>query len=347
MSGSRTEQPTAKRLRDARERGDVAVSRELTSAAALGAGLLALVASGPAICAGLAASLRGALAGAGADDVAPGAALLAAALQLASAAAVPLCAATAGALACGALQAQALFTWKAVAPRWDRVAPLEGFRRLFSASQLALLALGLVKIASVVALAWSAREELASRTAALLRVTSPAALLAAAPAAIAPLAFRLCLLLVVFGALDLVLARRRHARSLRMSLEEIRREQKEQDGDPQHKADRQRAHRALASAPPAARATCVIVNPSHIAVALRHDPASDTAPVVLAKGSGEQARRIRVDALRAAVPIVKDVPLARALFRLAEVGDEIPEELYHAAAAVLVHVHGLAEDARS
>jgi flagellar biosynthesis protein FlhB len=85
----------------------------------------------------------------------------------------------------------------------------------------------------------------------------------------------------------------------------------------------------------------VVVNPTHLAVALRHDAATDGAPTVLAKGSGAEARRIRAAALRAAVPIVRDVPLARALFRLAEIGEEIPEELYHATAAALVHLHGL------
>jgi flagellar biosynthesis protein FlhB len=84
------------------------------------------------------------------------------------------------------------------------------------------------------------------------------------------------------------------------------------------------------------------VNPTHLAVALHHDAATDAAPTVLAKGSGDEARRIRAEAVRGAVPIVRDVPLARALFRLAEVGEEIPEELYHATAAVLVHLRGLA-----
>jgi type III secretion protein U len=349
LSGNRTEKPTPKRLRDARLRGDVAASRELTSATSLVVGLFAVTLAGPSIASGLAAQLRDALAAAVRGDVvlAPRAAILAAAMQLASAALVPLAAAAIAACGCGVLQARGLFSLQAAAPRWSRIEPVAGLRRLFSSSQLALLALGVCKVLAVAAVAWSERAELVAAAAALLRTSSTSALLEALPAAAAPLALRLGALLVAFGVADLLLARRRHERSLRMTLDEVRRERKEQDGDPQQKADRRSAHRALANAAPVARATCVVVNPTRLAVALQHDPATDSAPVVLAKGAGAQARRIRGEALRAAVPIVQDVPLARALFRLAEVGDEIPEELYHAAAAVLIHVHGLAQERRT
>ena len=95
------------------------------------------------------------------------------------------------------------------------------------------------------------------------------------------------------------------------------------------------------AAAPLRRATCLVVNPTHVAVALQHAPASDDAPVVLAKALGDAAAVLRREARRLGVPVVRDVALARALFRLAEVGEEIPEELYQAAAAVLVHVHQL------
>ena len=88
----------------------------------------------------------------------------------------------------------------------------------------------------------------------------------------------------------------------------------------------------------------VVVNPTHLAVALRHDRSSDDAPRVVAKGAGLAAARIRSAARRAGVPIVRDVPLARALHRLAEIGDEIPEELYAAAAAVLAHLYAAAPE---
>jgi type III secretion protein U len=125
-----------------------------------------------------------------------------------------------------------------------------------------------------------------------------------------------------------------------MSRDEVRRELREDEGDPAHRAERRRAHRAILDAGPVARATVVVVNPTRIAVALRHDRGGGEAPRVVAKGTGRAAARIRSAARRAGVPVVRDVPLARALHRLADLGDEIPAELYDAAAAILVHLHG-------
>ncbi len=149
--------------------------------------------------------------------------------------------------------------------------------------------------------------------------------------------------LLLLGALDWALVRRRHRRALRMTRDEVRREHKEDEGDPAHRSERRRRHRALLEAGPVSRATVVVVNPTHVAVALRHERGGEDAPRVVAKGTGLAAARIRSEARRAGVPVVRDVPLARALHRLAEVGDEIPEELYEAAAAVLAHLYAAPE----
>lgn len=124
-----------------------------------------------------------------------------------------------------------------------------------------------------------------------------------------------------------------------MSREEVARERRDDDGEPRMKLERRRLHRALAAAVPLRRATCLVVNPTHVAVALHHRDGADDAPTVIAKAMGEAAARLRAEARRTGVPVVEDVGLARALFRLAEIGDEIPEELYDAAAAILVHLH--------
>jgi flagellar biosynthesis protein FlhB len=138
-----------------------------------------------------------------------------------------------------------------------------------------------------------------------------------------------------------------------MTRDEVRRELREDEGDPAHRAERRRLHRAVLEAGAVPRATVVVVNPTRLAVALRHERRGDRpsspaprggdpgagAPRVVAKGSGRAAARIRSAARRAGIPVVRDVPLARALYRLAEVGDEIPEELYDAAAALLAHLY--------
>lgn len=338
MSGNRTEKPTPRRLREARRRGDVARSAELSAAGALAAGLLALAATAPASTATLARLTRAALRAAPSGEVEPAAVLTSALLVLARVAAPVLVAAAAGGALAAALSTGFAFVPGALRPRLERVDPFRGLRRLCSLGQVAAALLGLAKAAvlGIVAVLWLRGS--AGTLAQLPRGDAAALLGAAAP--LGGLAARLALAFGVFGLLDLALARRRHERGLRMTRDEVRREHKEDEGDPQHRAERRRIHRALAEAPPVSRATCVVVNPTHVAVALQHERDGADAPRVLAKGLGDSAARIRSAARRAGVPIVRDVALARALYRLAEVGDEIPEALYEAAAAVLAHLYG-------
>jgi len=334
VSGNRTEQPTARRLEEARRRGEVAVSGELTGAAALAGGLAALALDGRRVASGLARIVRGGLAAAVGGDAAPERVLrVAAADVLRLALPVSLAALAAAALA-GALQAGPGLRPGALAPRLERIDPIRGLRRLVSPAQLLRAPLGLAKAATLAALAGAWLREAVGPLGQLPRAAGGAAALGALPA-IAGLALRLLAAFSAFAILDLALARRRHRRALMMTRDEVRRELREDEGDPEHRAERRRRHRGLVEAGPVSRATVVVVNPSHVAVALRHDRAGDEAPRVVAKGTGRAAARIRSAARRAGVPIVRNVELARALHKLAEIGDEIPEELYEAAAAVL------------
>jgi type III secretion protein U len=330
-------------LREARARGDVASSRALTGAAALLGGAAALGAAGPAIARDLAVFLRTSLAEATAGGAPPAAACARALAALARAAVAPCAGAALAAAAAGALQTRGLVAPRALWPDLGRLDPAKGLRRLASAERSVSAALGLAQAVAVLAAAWQLAVSGGPSIA-----TAPRLPVAALLAALGPPALRLTLslaaALAALGVLELALAARRRQRALRMTLEEVRRERRDEEGDPRHRAERRRLHRALAAAPPLERATCVVVNPTHLAVALRHDAGGDGAPVVLAKGAGLAAARLRARARRAGVPLVRDVALARALFRLAEVGDEIPEELYDAAAAVLVHLHGLARE---
>jgi FlhB-like protein len=139
------------------------------------------------------------------------------------------------------------------------------------------------------------------------------------------------------GLVDLLLTRRAWFNRQRMTKHEIKREYRESEGDPAVKAARRRAHQeALTGASLAAlkNASVVIVNPTHLAIALKYSEEEDSAPSVVAQGQGEMAKLI-VEAARAyGVPIVRDVPVARALNEL-EVGDDIPEALYEAVAEIL------------
>lgn len=342
MGGARTEQPTPRRLREARRRGEVARSVDLSAAAALAGGLAGLAAFGPSAAAALARALRGAIAGAASGGGDPGAAVsdgIALVLRLL----LPIGgSALAATFLAAALQGGIAPHLAVLRPRLERLHPVRGLQRLAAPAQLGRAALGVAKAAALLALGWAWWRGAARGIASLPGLGGAAAAGAAIPL-LAPLALQLACALALLGVLDLALERGRLRRALRMTRDEVRRELREDEGDPDRKAERQRAHRALVEAGAVARATVVVVNPTHVAVALRHRRGDDGAPRVVAKGTGLAAARIRAAARRAGVPIVHDVPLARALHRLGEVGDEIPEELYDAAAALLAHLYATTE----
>jgi flagellar biosynthetic protein FlhB len=159
------------------------------------------------------------------------------------------------------------------------------------------------------------------------------------------LVWRAAGLVLLLGLIELWRQRRRYHASLRMSKQEIREEIRETDGHPQIKArirrmQREFGRRRMMSRVP--EATAIVVNPTHFAVALRYVPREMTAPKVIAKGKNYLAARIRKIALDHQVPIVENPPLAQALYRSAEVGQEIPAALYRAVAEVLAYIYRLA-----
>ena len=346
MSGSRTEQPTPRRMREARRRGQAPISRELTGAASLAAGLAVVTASSASVAGALAHGMSSALreAVAGANEPWPA---LVRALALLARTAFPVAgAAAAAALAAGLIQTRGLFSLEAVRMRFERLHPGKGLARLVSGERLLAIVLDLGRMVSAFLVGWRLLLAASPSIAAAPRL-EPRVLARLLPALAAKMALPLAGLLVMFGALDFALARSRHRKGLMMTREEVARERRDDEGDPRLKQERRRLHRALEAVVPVRRATCLVVNPTHVAVALHHAKGTEDAPLVVAKGMGEAAARLRAEARRAGVPVFHDVALARALFRLAEVGDEIPEELYEAAAAVLVHVHGLSAGCRS
>jgi len=149
---------------------------------------------------------------------------------------------------------------------------------------------------------------------------------------------------LVFGAVDLFRQMRRHKQDLRMSKQEIKEEMKEMEGNPQIKAkirrlQRDRARKQMMEEVPTA--TAVIVNPTHFAVAIRYQMESMAAPVVVAKGKNYLAQRIRQKAIEHQVPIIENPPLAQALYKAVEVGQEIPPHLYRAVAEILAYIFKL------
>lgn len=149
---------------------------------------------------------------------------------------------------------------------------------------------------------------------------------------------------LVFGAVDLIRQLQRHNQGLRMSKQEIKEEMKEMEGNPQMKAkirrlQRDQARRNMMKEVPTA--TAVIVNPTHFAVAIRYQLESMAAPLVVAKGKNYLAQRIRQKAIENQVPIIENPPLAQALYKAVDVGQEIPPHLYRAVAEILAYIFKL------
>jgi type III secretion protein U len=343
-SDDATEEPTPRRLAEARRRGEVAFSRELTSATGLVAALAVLTWDAPALVARLVATLRASLT----DAVAGGATStgLDVAGQLALRAVGPaLVAAALAAVAVGLAQTRGLV----LAPiRVDlsRVASGGSIRRVLSGRTAAEAAQGLLKVALVGGVAALVLRPFAGAVVALTGASPPRVLEAVGRLG-GRLALRLGAVALALGAADALLVARRHGRSLRMTRDEVKREHRESEGDPAHKGERQRLHREILEqrmVDEVRKAHFVVVNPDHIAVALRYDADGDAAPVVVAKGERLVAERIKQIAREAGVPIFRDVGLARALVELSE-GGEIPPELYEAVAEILRAVQGLATPA--
>jgi flagellar biosynthetic protein FlhB len=267
-------------------------------------------------------------------------AALQAALVLSALASAPLVLAALVASAATTLaQTRFLFYAKAAAPDFTRLSPLKGLKRMFGWAALGLVAKSVVKVVVVGAAAWMVLE---GALPALERSADwEAGVLAAKSVA---LVLRVMLAMLVAQALiavaDLLFTRIRHWRSLRMSRQDQRDEIKEQEGDPYVKARlrairMQRARRRMLASVP--KATVVITNPTHYAVALAYARDSDAAPRIVAKGVDAMAARIREVATQNGVPLVANPPLARALYPH-ELDRPIPAEFFQPVAEIIAYV---------
>src|SRR6478735_10944629 len=326
----KTEQPTPRRLAKVRREGDSPVSATLSQSIGF---MAALSVVGGAV--SLATEQAGALLSAAlrhpsepASPMTVARAVLGMSLPLVALAAVASSAAS-------LVQTGASISLEKLVPSLDRLNPFTGLKNLFSWQRLVGIARSLCAASLVGYFALRQLSAHAGDFAASIGNARAAALLAAHVAG--NVAWFAAALGVALGLLDLLLTRRAWLRRHRMSKDEVKREHRESEGDPALKAARRRAHQeALTGATLGAlkTASVVIVNPTHLATALKYDEQEQLAPNVIAQGQGEMAKLI-IEAARAyGVPIVRDVPVARALNEL-EVGDEIPEVLYEAVAEIL------------
>jgi type III secretion protein U len=328
----KTHQPTAQKLREARRKGQIPKSKLLSSAAVTLGGLLGTLAFADATAARLHRFTASILGLTSAPDEA-----LYEGLGLFARAAAPT---LAGALTAAALSQVALAGFQLdashVMPKFERLNFVEGAKKLFSVQKIIELGKGLMVTVVLAFVVWRGVVDAAPVGLRAISAEGGPALWALL-ALWRPLVFKAALVLAALGLGDQILARRKHIKDLMMSHEEVKQEHKNSEGDPHQKSKRKSLHKQLAaggSARGVQKATAVVVNPTHVAVALRYDEGECDAPYIVAKGREEDALKLRKQAETLEIPVVRDIPLARALVQY-DVGDEVPEELYQAAAAVL------------
>lgn len=241
------------------------------------------------------------------------------------------------------LQTGAVFSSKRIKPDLSRLNPVKGFRQLFSLRSLVLLVKALIKATAIFVISYLITRGYISRFLLLgdMGIREGVSFLG-------DFLFRMgmtCAIVLLFlGIGDYIYQRWDYERNLRMTKQEVREEYKEIEGDPlirQKRRERQRAltmNRMIQALPDA---DVVITNPTHVAVALKYDLETMEVPVVVAKGEGYIARKIKEKAEELGIEIVENPSLARALLDNCEVGDEIPPDLYQAVAEVLAFVYNL------
>lgn len=344
----KTERATPTKLREARSEGRVPRSPDLGSWAAVGAvGALVpwTVSSATDRLGGLVRAVEEVT-----EAPEPGTALriLADGFVVLALLVAPL--ALVGALAVvllGSLQGGLVVAPKALAPKWRRLDPVQGVKDHYG-PQAGWQAVQIgVKTAALVLVTWMSVQSLVPILigSGALPLSSS---LGAARSTLIDLVVVSTVVGLVLGVADHVVKRRKHARDLRMTKQEVKDELKRTEGDPLVKSARRSRAMALSRnrmMRDVATADAVVVNPTHVAVAVRYDPERG-APRVVAKGSGHLARRIRARAGEHGVPLVADIPLARALYRTCRLGQEIPPELYGAVAHVLAFLLALRRTGR-
>jgi flagellar biosynthesis protein FlhB len=346
---SKTEKATPKRRSEARKKGNVAKSTDLNGAVVLAAGLVGLTFMGPNVVSGV----EGAMHSIFGQIAHPGQATTAAGLSSLFQLGMHLMLTTVGPIAGMCVGAAFLVnvgqvgfrpTFQPLKPTFGKLNPLTGFRNTFFSTRApfegAKAIAKLCAIGAVVALALIPQITHLGASVG----TPPAALGSLISSGVMGVAQRATIAYLLIAVIDVIWQRRKHAKQMKMTKQEVREEAKNADLPPEIKGALRRRQRQQAMARMMAaipQADVVVTNPTHFAVVLQYD-GSHPAPIVVAKGQDLVAKQIRRIAEENDVPIVPDPPLARALHKSVEIGQQIPAELYAAVAQVLAFVYKMA-----
>jgi flagellar biosynthesis protein FlhB len=338
----KTESPTPKKLADAKRDGDILQSRDLSTALVFGVGVLWAVVSGAVIVSALKQMLRAMLQFQDADvrTFAPDAAMIEAITSIADPLVQLLGLTLFAALIAPAMLGALGMRWTNAAPKWSRISPATGLKRMFGKVGLGELGKSVAKVLLVggvcLAVLYGGRWALIG-----LAASDPVSGSAQAGLMINRALAIGGLMLGLVALVDVPWQTTQRLKRLMMTKDEVMREHREADGSPEMKRERKSRQYALAtmSARGAMKdATVVLTNPTHFAVALRYDPDRDAAPLVVARGADEAAAAIRDLAKGNDVPCLEYPALTRAIYFTSKAGDRVREDLYLAVATVLAFV---------
>ncbi|WP_421737097.1 flagellar biosynthesis protein FlhB [Caulobacter sp.] len=337
---SKTEEPSAKKLSDAKAKGDTPKSQDVPQLASLLGAVCVVLMAGGWLTRDLSAALTPFLAHAGQMDMSSGGAVVVA--RQAITAALPpviLVMVVTGLFGAIAHVSQSGFILSAekIKPDLSKLDVVKGLGRLFGIDGLVQFAKSAIKFIVTGIIAWMVLKPHTGEVVNLVGM-DPAAMIPEAMKLAKSLFFAVILLLVVMAGFDWFWQRQRFMARMRMTLQEVKDEYKQSDGDPHIKAKRrqiqmQRSRQRMMQAVP--KATVVVMNPTHYAVALKYEAGETPAPLCVAKGMDELALKIRAVAEEHGVPVLEDAPLARALYASVEIDDEIPAEHFEAVAKVI------------
>ncbi len=335
--GEKTEQATPRRLRDARKQGEVAKSGDLSRTATALCWLLLLLLA-PGLCAGIVELTQAILL----NVQSPDNTILLEHLGYAGRVMLkyslfPIAIVAGVGVLVTRLHTGHVLSIDPILPRFSRLNPVNGIKQLFSAANLFEVLKGLAKVGIVFGIVIGVLHIWADDI--LDLIENDVLVFAQLDHQLTVMVLAAtCGVLVAVSAIDMLFQRFNFLRMLRMSKQEVRRERQSNEGDPHLKGQRRRLQRqwASGSARQSARdATALVVNPTHIAVALYYDPETTPLPLVTAAGEGQLAALMRHDAESCGVPVMRSVPLARKLYYYCEDEEEVPEVLFDAVAEVL------------
>ena len=349
MAGEKTEKATPKKRKDERKKGNVFVSKDAVTAVSLIASFYGLKMFAPTILTSIQDLIKRYISIAGTKEIFLVSDIATTFVDLAVVflkCAMPLVLiAVAVAIIVTMAQTKMLFTTKAAAPKFNRINPLNGIKKMFSLRAIVELLKSLIKIVVLLYIVYTVLVDEVATLPALIDMNPMTAMMKTG-GIIMDVVLKSGIAFIFLAAADYMYQWWDFEKNMKMSKQEIKDEYKQIEGNPQIKGrqrniQQQRARQRMMQNVP--EADVVIRNPTHFAVALKFDRDKDRAPKVIAKGMDQLALRIVQVAEENDVYVTEDRPLARALYDAVEVGEEIPEEFYKAIAKILAFVYNLKE----